>query len=233
MKIHAADLPRIATATAGLLGGDWSLDTDRSADAVAYFQAPDGRRAGIRTRTHGQTLQLWITGGDNSGLKRGANYHTVLYLADITEPFAAIAGAFAVDLFPAFDHPPLAVGHRPWLDLDEEGADIDQPTPTPPETPAPEPDTADQQYPASTTPSLAAGNPGGTTPTAEPDVAEPEAKPARKRTTSAKTPKPQTDKPAPTRARKTAAKTTDAKPARARKTTKASSTPKASTKTTA
>ncbi|MFF0409735.1 hypothetical protein ACFYUY_04780 [Kitasatospora sp. NPDC004745] len=227
MKIHAADLPRIATATAELLGADWSLDTDRSADAVAYFDGPDGCRAGIRTRTHGQTLQLWITGGDNTALKRGANYHAVLYLADVTEPFAAIAGAVAVDLFPAFRYPPLAVGHRPWLELDDEGADSDQPTPTPPQTPAPESDTADQQHPATSAPSPAVSNHGtATAPTTEPDVAEPDIKPARKRTTSAKPPKAQADKPTPTRARKATAKATDPKPTRARKTTKASSTPK-------
>ncbi|TQF05589.1 hypothetical protein E6W39_29340 [Kitasatospora acidiphila] len=163
MKIHATDLGAIAKATADLLGAPWTINPDLSSTGIAHLDGPGGRRAGLRARQDGTTLQLWITGapapslsdGVNQAAREanrqhlaeplgpGANYHTVLNLAELDDAPIAIACTFREDLFPAFDHKPLAVNHRPWLDASEQASSADpQPQQQVPAEPA---DTADSQ----------------------------------------------------------------------------------------
>ncbi len=144
MKIQAADLPDIARDFTAFLGNYWTINPDTTTDGVTHLDGPDGRRAGIRTQRTGTTLQLWVTGypaprlpddADETTrlahvrhlaerLAPGANYHTVLRLADVEEPAKAILNVFDDLLFPAYDHKPLAVGHRPWLDAAEKAAAV-------------------------------------------------------------------------------------------------------------
>ncbi|WP_033819760.1 hypothetical protein [Kitasatospora sp. MBT63] len=163
MKIGPDDLPDLAKSFTDLLGTAWTIDPDASTYGVALLDGPDGRRAGIRTRRGGTTLQLWVTGyrapvlprnADQTTrnaharhlaerLEEGANYHTVLRLAEVDEPAKAVLDSFDEVLFPAFDHKPLAVGHRPWLDAAEaaeaaraaERPNLDAPTDTEPAAP--------------------------------------------------------------------------------------------------
>ncbi|GAA2154011.1 hypothetical protein GCM10009760_52460 [Kitasatospora kazusensis] len=139
MKIHATDLPALSQATAALLGDHWTVNANLGTNGVT-LSGPDGRRAGILTRTHGLTLQLWVTGFPAPELPDDANqaahnehaqhlaqrlqedhhYHAVLRLNEITNDVpAAIIALLDEALFPACHHKPLAVGHRPWLDAAE------------------------------------------------------------------------------------------------------------------
>ncbi|WP_411142283.1 hypothetical protein [Streptomyces sp. x-80] len=138
MLITDAAVREAAATLAQSLGGDWTLDPEAPADGAAHLIYSDGRAIGFRPIFGGVTVQLWITGNAAPTLPTGAtpaehaaheariaarlpeghryNKATTLVTDEEEEPAVIILRALE-DLLPAFEHKPLYVGHRPWVDL--------------------------------------------------------------------------------------------------------------------